>query len=57
MRIVYPGLGPGEGISSFASSMAWRLGGVRFEGSGGLTFLRLGPGGRLNLGWHPTVLS
>jgi hypothetical protein len=55
MRIVHPGLGPGHAIRQFGSAGASHLGGVRFDGPGGLTFIKLGPGG--HLGCHPTVLA
>ena len=55
MKIVHPGAGPGRAISQFGSAGASRLGGVRFDGPGALTFIRLEPGG--HLGRHPTVLT
>jgi mannose-6-phosphate isomerase-like protein (cupin superfamily) len=55
MKIVQPGRGPGRPINQFESRGAAHLGGARFDGPGGLTFIRLEPGG--HLGRHPTVLT
>jgi len=55
MRIVQPAMGPGNVIDRYGSAGAQRLGGVRFDGSGGLTFITLTAGG--HLGRHPAPLA
>jgi mannose-6-phosphate isomerase-like protein (cupin superfamily) len=54
VRIVELAVGPGHSIDRFGSVGAHHLGGVRFSGGGGWTFIALDAGG--NLGRHPTML-
>lgn len=55
MRVLGISIGPGRPIEQFSSTGAQHLGGARFNGGGGLTFLSLAAGSRI--GRHPTLLA